>query len=114
MPGQAAAATLLSTTEQVLWGGTLIGCAALAVKLCLSALYRTLPFFLVFLLYRLFRTLGLFCLPYGTNLYGWAWAFSAPLFWLAYILVVLELYSLVLRNYPGIAAWGAGSWRRDC
>jgi hypothetical protein len=38
--------------------------------------------------------------------YGYAWVATAPLFWLAYILVVLELYSLVLRDYPGIASLG--------
>jgi hypothetical protein len=52
------------------------------------------------------RSLVLYFLPYRTNLYLWTWTFSAPLFWLAYILVVLELYSLVLRKYAGIASLG--------
>ncbi len=99
-------ATLLATAQKLLWGGTLVGCAALMGKLCTAGLHRVFPFLFIYLLYRLVRGVALYYLPFGTNLYGWSWVASAPLFWLAYILVVLELYSLVLRSYPGIASLG--------
>lgn len=99
-------ATLLATAQNLLWGGTAVGCAALASRLCVTGLKRVFPFFFIYLVFRLVRSTGLYFLPYGTNLYGYIWVATAPLFWLANILVVLELYSLVLRDYPGIASLG--------
>lgn len=100
------AATLLASAEKLLWGGTLVACAALALRLCASGLQRTFPLFFIFLVYRLVRGVGMYYLPVRTNLYAWAWFITAPLFWLAYILVVLELFTLVLANYQGIASLG--------
>jgi len=99
-------ATLLMTAQRLLWGGTLVGCGALALRLSVTGLHRSFPFFFSYLLYRLARGLALYYLPYKTDLYFWAWSMSAPLFWLVHILVVLEIYSKVLRNYPGIASLG--------
>ena len=100
------AGTLLQTAQRLLWGGTLVGCAALALKLCAAGLQRTFPFFFIFLVYRLVRGVGLYYLPFHTDLYGYAWFATAPLFWLAYILVVLELHGHVLRKYAGISSLG--------
>ena len=48
------------------------------------------------------RTAVLF--PFGpkTDIYYRIWAITQPLLWLSYLLIVSELYSLVLRQYPGI------------
>jgi len=100
------AGTLLVTAQKLLWGGTLVACAALLMKLCAAGLQRTFPLFFILLAYRVVRGLGLYYLPQPSNLYSWAWGVSLPLLWLAYILVILELYALVLRNYPGIASLG--------
>src|SRR5579863_3179080 len=47
-----------------------------------------------------------------SNLYGWLFLLSMPLIWILAYLVVLELYRLILEDYPGIASVGrkAVSW----
>jgi hypothetical protein len=44
--------------------------------------------------------------PFATNAYGWVWMLTEPILWVFWVLVVLELYSLVLQNYKGIASLG--------
>jgi hypothetical protein len=41
-----------------------------------------------------------------SNLYGWFFIFSTPLLWALAYFVVLELYRLILEDYPGIASAG--------
>jgi hypothetical protein len=94
------------TLDRLLWDIGVGGCALLLLKLWRAGLMRTYPFFSSYLAYSVARGAALHAFKYGTNGYAWAWFISEPLFWLAYILVVLELYSLVLRNYPGIASLG--------
>ena len=47
-----------------------------------------------------------------SDLYGWIFVSSTPLLWILAYLVVLELYRLILEDYPGIASAGrkAVSW----
>jgi len=47
-----------------------------------------------------------------STLYGWIYVFSTPILWIVAYLVVLELYRLILEDYPGIASVGrkAVSW----
>ena len=40
------------------------------------------------------------------NAYAWTWVVTEPLMWLFYVLIVLELYSLVLHNYKGLQTVG--------
>jgi hypothetical protein len=95
----------LDAAQRLLWGGVLVGCAALAGKFWRSGLYKVYPFFFSYLLYRLIRGLVLYAIPANRRtLYGWFYFSSAPLGWLALILIVLELYTLVLRHFPGIAS----------
>lgn len=41
-----------------------------------------------------------------SSLYGWLYVFTTPLLWILAYLVVLELYRLILEDYPGIASVG--------
>ncbi len=41
-----------------------------------------------------------------STLYGWVWVYSTPILWILAYLVVLELYRLILEDYPGIASAG--------
>lgn len=41
-----------------------------------------------------------------SDLYGWVWLLSTPVLWVLAYLVVLELYRLILEDYPGIASVG--------
>ncbi len=43
---------------------------------------------------------------FNSNLYGWIFLISTPLLWVLAYLVVLELYRLILEDYPGIASVG--------
>jgi hypothetical protein len=47
-----------------------------------------------------------------STLYGWIFLISSPILWILAYLVVLELYRLILEDYPGIASVGrkAVSW----
>ena len=82
----------------------------------LDRVYRVFGFYLLF---RGARSIALAVLPwacyrvwgrpYGqfeNNVYGWVWILTEPLVWLLQVLVVLELYSLVLHNFKGIASMG--------
>jgi len=102
----ALALPVLTLTHRVLWGACVIGYGVLLWKLWSERLWNVYPFFSSYLAYRLVRAVVLYAIPYNTNAYGWVWLASAPLSWVFYILVVLELYSLVLRNYKGIATLG--------
>jgi hypothetical protein len=77
--------------------------AILLLKLSRQQLCPAYRFFSWYLGFHLARGVLLSTLPYNTDAYGWVWLLSAPVLWLLYVLVVLELYSLVLRNYKGIA-----------
>jgi hypothetical protein len=37
--------------------------------------------------------------------YGFVYAFSSPIVWITYILIVLELYNIALQRYRGIATF---------
>jgi hypothetical protein len=47
-------------------------------------------------------------LPLGpqTDAFAWVYLVTQPVMWFFYILIVLELYTLVLRNHQGIATLG--------
>jgi len=44
--------------------------------------------------------------PIGRSVYGWIYLSTEPALWILYGLVVLELYSLALKHYRGIASLG--------
>src|SRR5579871_1710473 len=86
--------------------------------LSLSRQYRALFTFLCFQVVRSF-TLLVVSTPRLAKLlhmgdwfshprqaYAWTWVRTEPILWLFYILIVLELYSLVLANYKGLQTVG--------
>jgi hypothetical protein len=91
----------------------------LYVRLRSQGLYRVYRVFAVYLLFRAVRSVALAVLPwacytvwgrpYGqfeNKVYGYLWALTEPVVWFLQVLVVLELYSLVLQNFKGIASMG--------
>jgi hypothetical protein len=95
---------------------TIVGSLLTVVKLLYTGLFRR---YRIFFLYFLFRA------PYMTvflivshmkglsggdgiqsNLYYYLFLYSDPIFLLAYILVVMELYGLVLERYKGLYTLG--------
>ncbi len=98
---------------------SIAGFLILYVRLRGQGLHRTYRVFAAFLLFRAARTLALATAPpvwyllhhlshhrLANNVYAWLWALTEPVAWLLHVLVALELYSLVLQNYRGIASMG--------
>ncbi len=77
--------------------------AALAVKLWRQGLSRTYAVFFWYVSFRLLRTLILLPFPTNRTIYGYLFIPSEVVLWVFYVLVVLELYRLVLRDFKGIA-----------
>jgi hypothetical protein len=104
---------------QCIWWLTSAGHLFLYLKLRWMGLHRTYRFFSGYLLFTVLRDLLLTGLPwaaswmrgrpnhpFSTNVYAYAWFATDPVVWVLYVLVVLELYSLILQNYKGIASLG--------
>jgi hypothetical protein len=98
---------------------TIGGHLLLFLRLRLTGLHRSYRYFSAYLLFRVLRAVLLTGVPWGvkllqgrpnvpfaTNAYAWVWLLTNPLLWVFWVLVVLELYSLVLQNYKGIASLG--------
>ena len=106
------AALLISFFQAV----TILGSALTVLKLLTTGLYRRYRIFFAYFVFRLpYMTLFLVLthlrgLPGGNGsssyLYFWAYIISQPFLFLAYILVVVALYSLVLERYKGLYTFG--------
>lgn len=91
-----------------LWGLSIAANGIAAWRLYQLDLHRVYRFFFAYLAFAAARSLTLFLLPSGvsSNTYGIVYFLTAPILWVFYVLVVLELYSLVLQNYAGIRSLG--------
>lgn len=92
----------------VLWGLSIVANGMAAWRLYQLDLHRVYRFFFAYLAFTAVRSLTLFVLPSGptSETYAIVYLLTAPVIWLFYVTVVLELYSLVLRNYTGIHSLG--------
>lgn len=94
----------------VLWGLSIAANAVTAWRLRQLGLQSVYRCFFIYLIFAAARSILLFILPFGlsSTTYGIIYLVTAPVLWIFYVLVVLELYSLVLRNYAGI--YSLGRW----
>ncbi len=76
---------------------------ALLARLILQRLHTRYRLFALFLATDLCFTVASFFTPYDTTRYFGLWAVQVTVLAVCYFGVVLELYGLVLRDYPGIA-----------
>jgi len=92
----------------VLWGLSIFANGVAAWRLYHLQLHRVYRFFFAYLSFAAVRSLTLFVLTsgVGSNVYAIIYLVTAPILWVFYVMVVLELYSLVLRNYTGIQSLG--------
>ena len=88
--------------EKSLWTLTLPASALVLWRLYSLGLHKTYRAFFGYLSIALIRTAILLPFSPRSKTYYDIWAATQPLMWLFYILVVTELYSLVLKKYPGI------------
>jgi hypothetical protein len=106
-------AALFLTIFQVI---NILGSALTVLRLLTSGLYRRYRIFFAYFVFRVPYMTGFLILahlkglPGGdgirSNLYFYAFICSEPLLLLAYILMVIELYSLVLERYRGLYTFG--------
>lgn len=96
----------LSVLERVVWYAGIIATAVLLGKLVLSRLYHVYQVFAWFLVFRLVRSLVLLPFDPNSTRYAWIWVVSELVLLVFYVLVVLELYTLVLKDFAGIASLG--------
>ncbi len=84
---------------------SLLLCAVVAWRLFRSGLYLKYPYFVAFLCFSVVRLLVL-KLPLSRRLYAEIWMATEALLWIFYVLILLELYTLVLERYKGIQSLG--------
>jgi|SRR5579871_1077506 len=84
------------------------GIAALGVRIYTSGLHSRYRAFFCYLIFATVRSGIVANLNTAGKAYYRFWLVSEPIEWFFYVLVVLELYSLVLEDYRGLAT--AGRW----
>jgi hypothetical protein len=94
--------TRVPSIESVLWFAAIACYAILLARMVISRLHLVYRSFFLYLLFRLGRSLLLAGLDRRSSAYGWVYLGTEPFIWVLYILVVLELFTIVLRDYPGI------------
>jgi hypothetical protein len=90
------------SVESIFWFAAIACYAILLARMAISRLHVVYRYFFFYLLFRLGRSLLLAGLDRRSSAYGWAYLGTEPIVWVLYILVVLELFTIVLRDYPGI------------
>jgi hypothetical protein len=87
---------------------TVVGLAAVSARLWLTGLHRHYRVFFAYLLFAALRSTVLALFPSSSGVYFRIWILTQPVVWVFYILVVLELYSLVLERHRGL--FSIGRW----
>jgi len=92
--------------QKSFWTLNVLASALVVGRLYSAGLQRIYRFFFASLVFALLRSFAL--LPFGPRklAYYRIWVGTEPILWLAYVLVVFELYSLVLKRYRGIYSLG--------
>ena len=84
----------------------LAGFVILYWRLVTSKLTRIYRFFTLYVAFQIGRMILAMLIPYRSNAFGYVFFTCEPIVWLLSALAILEVYSIVLRNHPGIATWG--------
>lgn len=92
--------------ERGLWIAVEVCCLALLVRLWRTGLIRTYRYFGMFAAVHAAQTAVLFFIPPHTDVYAWVYLGFSPVVGVFAILAALELYGLVLSQYPGIGSLG--------
>lgn len=96
----------LAQIERSLWFCNIALSALLVARFARLRLLLQYRFFISYLLFNLIRSLFAWSFNTGSLAYRYIWAFTQPVIWVFYVLVVLELCSLVFKEYKGIQALG--------
>jgi hypothetical protein len=93
-----------ATWEYVVLLLTAASACALLGRLQWEGLIGQYRFLTAFLAAALVQALVFLPLSPASTAYAWAYFISSPLLWILYFFVVLELYHLILEDYPGISS----------
>jgi hypothetical protein len=96
----------ISQLEQYLWASSLVLTAVLILRMVWDGLVPVYTGFFVYLCASVVQTLAMLPFSPNTTTYAWLFIITQPVIWLLSILIVLELFSLILRRYQGIASLG--------
>jgi len=83
-----------------------VGTAILSVRLFAAGLHRRYRVFFFFLIFETLHLGVLAALAVTSDAYQKVWVLTEPIEWLFFVLVVLEIYSLVLEDYRGLSTVG--------
>jgi hypothetical protein len=100
------AAPTLSLIERSLWFLDLAFSVTLCFRLFFLSLASRYRFFIAFLALSTLRSLVAWPLDTQSAAYRVLWKSTQPILWVLYTLVVLELCSLIFKEYRGIQALG--------
>jgi hypothetical protein len=78
----------------------------LLMKLFRSTLWRKYRYFTFYLVFEALRVPIMSVIPRATDIYALTYFATQPIIWILFVLTVLELFQLVLRNHVGIASLG--------
>jgi hypothetical protein len=84
----------------------LVGFALASVRLYITKLHRKYRIFFVYLVFSSVYTAAVLSLDVRSDLYMYFFAITEPVLWVFYVLIVMELYSLVLEKYRGLYTLG--------
>ncbi len=87
---------------QWLYAAVIAGEAAVLFKLWRHRLAAIYPIFTLFLSFQFLRSVTLIQISPRCDLFGWIWVATEILTWILCYLVVFEIYSHILEDYPGI------------
>jgi len=100
------AASWLLSLERLLWTLAILFELLVAGDFFRLKLARNYRFFLAYLIFDCARSVAAWSHSPGSIFYRNLWRSTEPIIWILYVLVVLELCSLVLKDYTGIHALG--------
>jgi hypothetical protein len=71
-----------------------------------AGMHKKYKWFTAYIIFEAVRTAVAFAIPVATKLYAHVYFASQPITWCLYLLVILELYQLTLKDHVGIATLG--------
>ena len=96
----------LGPVESAIWVIQLATQIVLLLRLWALGVIRRYRFFSIYLAAQVSVTSVLLWVEIGTSAYGYTYALFVPVRGILAVLVVLELYSVILRDHTGIATLG--------
>jgi hypothetical protein len=94
--------------SSVINGLIVAGAAILSARLYFSGLHRRYRAFFLFLIFFALQNVSVAVFTSKSEAYQKVWVLSQPIEWFLSVWVVLELYSLVLKDYRGL--YTVGRW----